>query len=365
MARIARLLAALAAAAVWAAPVRAQQAGEPVGRIEGDDISVRGEVQVVNENGHTYTSLASGSQVTVRSGRARIELAAGGGEIGVCGPARFSLVRAGTSLTLALDYGRVRARVADPANLRIFTPQIGASPVATAGRADDISVGLDDTGKMCVHAASGAIRLEPQFGGDNIVVPQGTEATLRDGQLASLSDTARSCACDALEAKRASPEKPANSAGLIPLGTAAPPAPEPAAQGAQKDAPPPAPSAPGEQPVWKITMPPLAYTAGDEKASVPAKGASLPPPSAQTALLFREVYVEPVIVWRGEVEAPAPGAAKSAPAAANVADQPAKKPSFGTRVANFFRRLFGGKPKQQPPSEESQPAAQNGLSDHA
>ncbi|HKM89026.1 MAG TPA: hypothetical protein VJX29_00315, partial [Candidatus Acidoferrales bacterium] len=37
----------------------------------------------------------------------------------------------------------------------------------------------------------------------------------------------------------------------------------------------------------------------------------------------------------------------SAPAAANSAAPPAKKPSFGARVAGFFRRLFGGKPKTE------------------
>jgi hypothetical protein len=355
--RVVYVAAALAAAAVWAAPARAQSADAPVGRIEGDNISVRGEVQVVNENGHSYTSLASGSQVTVRSGRARIELAAGGGEIGICGPARFSLVRAGTSLTLALDYGRVRARVTDPSSLRIYTPQVAASPIAAADRSDDLSVGLEESGKMCVHAASGALRLEPQFGGDSIVVPQGMEATLRDGQLASLAGTAQTCNCDALEAKRAAPAMPANSASRIPIGGGAPPAAEPAPQSAEKKAP--APSAPGEQPIWKITMPPLTYSAGDEKAAGPARGATLPPPSPQIALLFREVYVEPMIVWRGEVEAPKQETAKPAPAAEVSAQQADKKPSFGARVAGFFRKLFGGKSKQQPQSatNETRPAA--------
>ena len=342
--RMLRLLTALAAAAVCAAPAWAQTSDVPVGRIEGDDISVRGEVRVVNENGHTYTSLASGSQVTVRSGRARIELAGGGGEIGICGPARFSLVRAGASLTLALDYGRVRARVADPDNLRIYTPQVAASPIAASGRADDVSVGLDDSGKMCVLASRGALRLEPQFGGDSIVVPQGTEATLREGQLASLGSTPQACACDALEAARGA-APPANSVARVPLNAGTPAA-DTAPQSAENKTPPPAPSAPGEQPIWKITMPPLAYTAGDEKISASAKGASLPPPSAQMVTLFREVYVEPVIVWRGAVEEPAKEPAKPA-VMAQQTEQAAKKPSFGTRVANFFRRLFGGKPKQQ------------------
>ena len=349
------LLAALGVAAIWASPARAQGAEMPVGRITGDDISVRGEVHVVNENGHSYTSLSSGSQVTVRSGRARIELAGGGGEIGICGPARFSLVRAGTSLTLALDYGRVRARVADPANLRIYTPQVQASPIAAAGRADDLNVGLDENGKLCVHAASGALRLEPQFGGENLVVPQGMEATLRDGQLTSLSGTPQACGCDALDVRRQTQPTPANAASRIPLRAGEQPAAEPASQPAEEKAPKPEPSAPGEQPIWKVYMPPLTYNAGDEKSAGPAKGASLPPPNPQMALLFREVYVEPVIVWRGEVEAPAhpaPAAkgAKTAPAAASSDQQPAKKPSFGARLAGFFRRLFGGKPKQQPES---------------
>ena len=363
------LLAAALVALAWLAPAAAAQGTDaPVGRIEGDDISVRGEVHVVNENGHTYTSFASGSQVTVRSGSARIELAAGGGEIGICGPARFSMVRAGTSLTLAVDYGRVRARVADPANLRIYTPQVAASPVAAAGIADDLSVGLDENGKMCVHASSGALRLEPQFGGESIVVPQGMEASLQGGQLASLAESGQGCSCDALEARRAAPPIPANAAARIQIGPGAQADPQTASAGGDEKTAERAPSAPGEQPIWKVTTP-ISYHAGDENAAPPAKGATLPPASPQMALLFREVYVEPVIVWRGEVEAPAkqkPAAArgKTAAAEANSGERPAKKPSFGARVANFFRRLFGGKPKPQPESaaNESRPPVGPGSS---
>ena len=83
--RAACLLGTLWAVAVFVPAAGAQAPDAPVGRIEGENVSVRGEVRVVTENGHTYTALASGSQVTVRSGRARIELAAGGGEIGICG----------------------------------------------------------------------------------------------------------------------------------------------------------------------------------------------------------------------------------------------------------------------------------------
>ena len=354
------LLAALAAALVCAATAGAQS-DNFVGRIEGDSISVKGEVSVVSENGHTYTALTSGSQVTVRSGRARIELA-GGGEIGICGPARFSLVRAGTSLTLALDYGRVRARVTDSANLRIYTPQVQASPIASMRLADDINVGLEESGRMCVHTTSGALRLEPQFGGDSIVVPQGTEATLQEGQLASLTVSGKNCGCDALDAKReAPPVPPPNSASRIPV-IETPPAAPPPPQAAEKKPPQPPPATPGEQPIWKIYPPPLVFDASAANGS--AKGQTMPPPTPETALIFREVYAEPMIIWRGEVEAaPAPApptvAEKTSPPAdiPPPAVEPEKKQSFGTRVGNFFRRLFGGKPKQQKPSQDSQPAA--------
>jgi hypothetical protein len=337
---------ALWAAAVLSTPsALAQSAGAPVARIEGDDISVRGEVQVARENGHTFTSFESGSQVTVRSGRARVELA-GGGEIGICGPARFSLVRAGTSLTLALDYGRVRARAVNPADLRIYTPQIAASPIAGADRADDLNVGLEASGKMCVRTASGALRLEPQFGGESLVVPQGMEATLEDGRLTGLAATAQACGCDALEAKNEPAPRPATAVSQITLSPNAAPA---APLDSDKKAPePPPPSAPGEQPIWKVYISPLTFNApAPGPTATPAKGASMPPASPETAMLFREVYAEPVIVWRGEVEAPAAATAKTTPAAASSTAAPAKKPSFGARVAGFFRRLFGGKPKTE------------------
>ena len=213
---------------------------------------------------------------------------------------------------------------------------------------------------MCVHAASGALRLEPQFGGDSIVVPQGTAANLQDGQLASLAADGRGCGCDALDVKHESAAPappPPNSASRIPLTQTEPAAPQPPPQVAENKPPPPTP---GEQPIWKIYPPPLTYDAS--AANAPAKSGTMPPPTPETALLFREVYAEPMIVWHGEVEAPPkqppPTVAQTEPPTdVKPAAQPEKKPSFGTRVSNFFRRMFGGKPKQEKPSGESQPAA--------
>jgi len=341
---------ALAVAALFAAGhltyARAQSAGPPVGRIEGDDISVRGEVQMNREKGATFTSLSSGAQVTVRSGGARIELS-GGGEIGICGPARFSLVRSGSSLTLALDYGRVRARLDPGQDFRVYTPMVQASPISSPGHTGELSVGLEESGKMCVHPAGGALRLEPQFGGDSIVVPQDMGATLEEGRLVGLAEGGASCACDALNARR----KPGGPDTGLQASITLPSAAAPAENEEVKKAPAPqAPPAPFEQPIWKVYMPPLSFDATSPTGEPqPAKASAMPPPSAETALLFREVYAEPVIRLSGVVTEPPP---KEAPAGKAAADNPAeKKPSFAARIGNFFRRLFGGKSK-----EKEQPA---------
>jgi hypothetical protein len=344
-----------------AASAHSQSASDVVGRIEGDSVSVRGEVHVTREGGHTYTSLSSGSQVTVRSGRAHIELV-GGGEIGVCGPARFSLVRAGSSLTLALDYGRVRARVIRASDLRVYTPMVVATPVAAAGHPDDVSVGLEEGGKMCVRTGAGALRLEPQFGGDAVVVPQSMEATLADGQLSSLAGTAQACGCDALDVRYTQETQQAHMQAQVPLPPArsALPAQEPEKKSPEPPQKPPE-SASTEQPIWKVYMPPLSFDAANPNPdAAPAKGK---PPSAETITVFRDVLVEPVITLHGQVETP-PEVAKNsnpppplAPRSDAPAVQPERKPSFGARVKNFFRRLFGGKPKQdQPVPPQGSPA---------
>ena len=350
-------LVVLAVAAGDARLACAQGNDLPVGRIEGDDFAVSGEAPRIRDNGVTYTSLSSGAQVTVRSGSARIELSRGGA-IGICGPARFSLVRAGSSLTLALDYGRVRARVDASENLHIYTPMVQASAIPNAGRTGDISVGLEENGKMCVHPGGGALRLEPQFGGDSIVVPQGMEATLQEGRLAALAEGGQACGCDALTSKRkvSGPDTGPQARVALPPASAAP---EPDA--AEKKSPPAsAPPVPFQQPIWQVYMPPLVYDntapGGDPAA---AHASSMPPPSPETVLLFRQVYAEPVIRLFGEVEEPPAKSAKTATEPAKpAATEPAaeKKPSFAARIGNFFRRLFGGKSKpkdQGPPAQNA------------
>ena len=241
---------------------------------------------------------------------------------------------------------------------------IQASPISSAGRAGDVSVGLEETGKMCVHPAGGALRLEPQFGGDAIVVPQGMEATLQEGRLAGLAEGGQTCGCDALAAKRKTSGPDTGLQTSVNLPSAATAAAE-KEEAKKSPAPPATPPAPFEQPIWKVYMPPLSYDASAPNGEpAGARPAVMPPPSAETALLFREVYAEPVIRLFGEVvEPPAKEAASAKPATdpprpgATDAPTPEKKPSFAARIGNFFRRLFGGKSKQKDQAPDPQNAA--------
>lgn len=319
----------------------AQTATEPVGLIEGDDFAVKGQASRELANGRSSTPLASGAEVTVRSGSARIELT-GGGEIGVCGPARFTLLRSGTSLTLALDFGQVQARLNNPPALSIYTPQIVLTPVAGQASkplltssesgeapADEILVGLAETGKMCIYAKRGAVRIQQQFGNETLVVPQNVEAAMSDGHLDSITETPQACLCSALSAPRRTPQPEVRVETGVRTDNPPPAGPE-----AEKKEEPAK-----ELPIWKVVMPPLSFKAGS-----PAP----PLPGPETIQLLREVRVESSTVFTGQVTPPVSPPQPPAAKPSDPAPAAGKKPGFGARVANFFRRLFGGKPKGEP-----------------
>lgn len=326
-----------------ARPARAQAPPEPdprpIARIEGDDIALHGKVNLVRETGRSFAELSSGSEVTVRSGRARIELV-GGGEIGICGPAKFSLLRSGATLTLALDYGRIQARLNEAQAVTIYTPLAVATPVPISEGTDELRLGLEQTGKMCLYAVRGAVRVQPQFGDESVVVPQNVEAAFTEGHLDSVAQESHTCTCDALAAFAARFVRV--EASVLPAGDGTTGV--NAASSEKKVDPPAPPAKPAtEEPIWKVVMPPLSF---DASARDPAQ-----PPKPETILLLREVCVQSGTVFHGTVAplatAPPPSAASAPPkaAAANASPPLEKKLSFGARVKNFFRRLFGGKAK--------------------
>jgi hypothetical protein len=334
------LLAIVAVLSLKEGRISAQDLPSIIGRIEGDDLEVATTTPTGVETNAAPTVVASGSQVTLRSGRALLLLDAGG-EISVCGPARFKLIKSGEAVTLALDYGRVHPSFDSAETFTIYTPTIIATPIAISGGPRDTTVGLDQSGEMCVLTAHGAMRVEPQFSDQSLIVPQGGAASLIGGQIESLHSDVSACACDfpraRLERPRERPRpspRPEISALSHPLQPERPKTDES-----------PQPAAPATEPVYTVLMPPITFDANSP--------APPPDPSPETILLVREVRLRPSVAFHGHVNpAPAPepaGPSPETPVAPapkkNIEVQHAKsQPGILDRMRNFFRRWTGKGP---------------------
>jgi hypothetical protein len=305
--------------------VGAQQAPPgAVGRVEGLDVSVEGGAPA---GGGTATSapgifVANGSVVTVHSGQARLMLSTGG-EIQICGPAKFTLLQSGGAITLALNFGRVRIQLPAATSLRIFTPTVVATPLGIGSGLRDITIGLDLNDSLCVLATSGAIQLEQQFTGEVLDIPQAGEFLLAGGKLIPAAGASVSCQCAEMQARVASPPPPPiPELGLASQSQIAPPASQPAPSTAAVQAPPPEPPMefsvpahaneahplppveknaapmppPASFPEYKIIMPPLTFSAASPDPP--------PDPSPDMVLLVRVARDDPEWEFTGRVGAP-------------------------------------------------------------
>jgi len=334
--RVALSLAAIAmlSAAVFAtAPPRSDDAGtDAVGVIDGESIAVSGPMRVETVHGQVKTMLRSGSDVRVKSGTARIDLVEGGW-ITACGPAHFSVLKSAGSLTVALDSGTIHAHIEGDPALTIYTPQIQAQTISIGGGQQDILVGFDTPGAMCIRANRGAVRLEQQLTGQTLVVPQAGNVLVLNGQLETLRTSAGHCACEPQMAKApSSPEvevsRPATTQELREKALE----PKTATQMTPAEK-----SSSREEPIYQVFMPPLVY---DAHAKVQ------PEYDPKMIVLIRRVRVRPTLIFQGRVEGemvaavlppPAP-----APSAATNASKPAPRPSdsFVDRVRTFVRKLW-------------------------
>jgi hypothetical protein len=341
-------------------PSRAQDAPPgTIGRVEGRDISVEGGAAAGSGNAVSAPSIfvSNGSVVTVHSGQARMVLA-GGGLIDICGPAKFTLLQSGSAITLALNFGRMHVILPLATALRIFTPTIVATPLDISGGRRDITVGLDLNDSLCVLAASGALRLEQQFSGEILDVPQLGEFFLAGGKLIPVAGTPGSCHCEEAPIYAAPPPPPIPDAVLNTKPTVAqtpPAAPPPAADpkpapeplvslGVLADAnqahPTPAvpkkvtpDSPPISVPEYKIVMPPLTFSANSPEPP--------PDPTPDTIMLVRVARAERDWQFTGHVETPhvEEVAQRSSPASAQPqpGPQPAQKPQ--KKKGGFWARL--------------------------
>lgn len=312
-----------------------EPASDSVGIIDGAAIAVSGPMRVEVVNGFARTVLRSGSDVRVKSGTARLELVEGG-TISICGPAHFSVLKSGNSLTVALDSGAIHAYIERDPALTIYTPQIQAKSVAIGDGPQDAFVGFDGAGAICIRAYRGAVRVEQQLTGQSVIIPQSGNISLPNGQLDGLRAGNEQCSCDPQISKYMSPPP----LELAPQSTASqearakPPEPLANASSALVDG-----SATREEPIYEVVMPPLIYE---------AKAKKQPEADPAMTVLVRRVRVRPTLIFQGRVEgqiaAPTAAASSAAPAGVKTASQP--KPSapvndsFVNRVRGFVRKLW-------------------------
>ena len=326
------------------AHISAQNFPQVIGRIEGDDLDVVTTTPTGIEKDASPTVVASGSDVTLHSGRALLMLNSGG-EISVCGPAHFKLIKSSGAVTLALDYGRVHPSLESADAFSIYTPTIVATPIAISGGIRDLTVGLQPGGEMCVLTSRGALRVEPQFSDQSLIVPQGGTVSLLGGQIDSLQADAFACSCEytraRLETPKVAPAPPARPAPAVDIATLAPPVSPSQRRIPESSAP---AVSPAEEPIYTVLMPPLSFDANSPEPP--------PDPAPETIRLVREVRLRPAAEFRGHVNpapvqavaervsVPAPTPEPRAPAA--HAAQP--QPGLIDRMRNFFRKLSGKGP---------------------
>lgn len=327
---------------------RAQQApqpepqGEIIGTIEGQAIALKGPMSVQVVGNEVKTLLRSGVDVRVKTGHARIELASGG-NISICGPAHISMLKAANGLTIALDSGTIHAHIEGNLMLSVFTTQILAKSIAIGEGPQDLLVGFDTPGLMCVRAGRGAVRLEEQFGSQSVLVPQGGDVTLANGQLEGMRMNSALCACDPYAqqqltaggtpatapeiSKLASSEEVKKSMALknptVPKRTIVPVDP---------------PKTAAVEPTYQVYMPPLRYDASQKVQDEP---------DPKLIVLVRRVRVRPTLIFESRVEGdPAASAPKTLAATAvkpqNSTAKPGAPPNTGLvdRVKTFLKSLW-------------------------
>ncbi|HTZ47128.1 MAG TPA: hypothetical protein VMH20_06020 [Verrucomicrobiae bacterium] len=308
-------------------PARADNPpGDAIGAIEGAAISVQGPMSMDTTNGQIKTMLRSGSEVQVKSGQAHIDLVEGG-NITICGPSHFSVLKSGSSLTIALDSGTVHAHIEGQLTLTVYTAQIQAHAISIGNGAQDMLVGLDASGTMCIHPNRGAVRIEQQLTGQSLLIPQSGEVSLSNGQLETLHNSSGQCGCELqLSAKPAEVSTQVSALAST----------EEMKQRAAADPPAKTPAAPKEEPVYQVFMPPLKY---DASAKVQQDY------DPNLIVLVRRARVRPTLIFQGKVEGDPVVAQVAAPAAppAMQRSEATKKPADDTtwnRVRTFFHKLW-------------------------
>jgi hypothetical protein len=318
-------------ACLWAVRADNPPLTDAVGVIEGEAISIQGPMSVEVANGQVKTILRSGSEVQVKSGQAHIDLVEGG-NVTICGPAHFSVLKSGGALIIALDSGTIHAHIEGQPTLTVYTAQVQAHPIAIGNGPRDALVGLDASGTVCIRASKGAVRIEQQLTGQSLLIPQNGDVSLTNGQLESLRGSAGQCNCELQMATKPADvsiqiSALASTEELKKQATESKPATPPQASVAPTEK---------EEPIYQVFMPPLRY---DANAKVQQDY------DPNLIILVRRVRVRPTLIFQGKVEGDSVVAqATPPPPAPNTQKTDATKKSAEAstwdRVRAFFHKLW-------------------------
>jgi len=243
-------------------------------------------------------------------------------------------LKSGGSLTVALESGAIRARLEREPELTVYTAQIQAHSVAIGDDPREILVGFESPAMMCVRTYRGAMRLEQQLSGQSVMVPQGGDVMLANGQIDTLRNGAGHCNCELQIAKAPAVPRPESA---IPArseaGETAKSEPAQNVGNAPASAEKPATK---EEPIYEVYPPPLRY---DASAKVQ------PEPDPRLMVIVRRVRVRPTLIFQGRVEGEPVATAAAVPLQPPVASAPVHAPappeaSVLDRVRSFFRRLW-------------------------
>jgi hypothetical protein len=328
---------------------QASPGADTIGVIEGDAIAVSGPMNVQVVHGKVETILRSGSDVRVKSGTAQIALIEGG-VIKICGPAHLSVLKTAGALTIALESGTIHAHMAHDMLLTVYTAQIMAQPIAIGDAPQDMLVGFDNPGTMCIRATRGAIRIEQQLTGQSVVIPQTGDVLLLNAQLDSLRTSSGLCKCE-LQINDAPAGPSAESPAQVQVSRLA------TTEDLRKKSfdakpelpatPPPAKPADDEGPIYQVVVPPLVYIANAKVQ---------PEIDPSLIILVRRVRVRPTVIFQGRVlddpaasvttaanVVPIPSGARAASGASSKTSTPANAPaapSLTDRVKTFMHKIW-------------------------
>jgi len=317
---------------VAAATTPDQPVGDAVGLIEGEDIAVTGPMSVEVVGGQAKTILRSGSDVRVKSGEARISLVEGG-QISICGPAHLSILKSGGAVTVALDSGAIHARLEREPALTVYTAQIQGQPVAIGDEPREFLVGFESAGIMCVRTYRGAMRLEQQLSGQSVMVPQGGDVTLANGQIDALGNGTGRCKCELQIAKAPVVPLPRNEMPPTTVESARGQAARNSGDAGETGEK----ASKEEEPIYTVDMPPLRFDA-NAKAQ--------PEPDPRLLVIVRRVRVRPALLFQGRVESETVTTAVAAtpqPPVVNAPTNAAAASAQGSivdRLRSFFRKLW-------------------------